>query len=97
MLRDRARGFVNKQFGLRADSVSGVQAMVRDHAGDSRWGAHAHAIAHGNMWKPPGNGGHDDKVCFTIRFLLGVIRSKLSISYYMIDFLVLYSYTQIFS
>ena len=43
--------------------MGGVQAMVRDHAGDSRWGAHAHAIAHGNMWKPPGNGGHDDKVC----------------------------------
>ncbi|KAL3140647.1 hypothetical protein ABBQ32_005213 [Trebouxia sp. C0010 RCD-2024] len=38
-----------------------LMAMVRDHAGDSRWGAHAHAIANGNMWKPPGNGGHDDK------------------------------------
>ena len=37
--------------------------MVREHEGDSRWGAHAHAIAHSNMWKPPSNGGHDDKVC----------------------------------
>lgn len=49
--------------GTGSDRVTGVQAMVRDHAGDSRWGAHAHAIAHGSMWKPPGNGGRDDKVC----------------------------------
>lgn len=48
--------------GMESEGVFGVQAMVRDHAGDSRWGAHAHAIANGNMWKPPGNGGHDDKV-----------------------------------
>lgn len=67
--------------------MSGVQAMVRDHAGDNRWGAHAHAIAHGNMWKPPGNGGHDDKVCFIIQLVVGAIRSKRSISFYMINFL----------
>ena len=44
------------------DCMDGLQAMVRDHEGDARWGAHAQAIVHGNMWKPPGNGGHDDKV-----------------------------------
>ncbi len=45
-----------------AECGEGLQAMVREHEGDARWGAHAQAIVHGNMWKPPGNGGHDDKV-----------------------------------
>lgn len=54
-----------------SDKMNGVQAMVRDHTGDSRWGAHAHAIAHGNMWKMPGNGGHDDKVCCVTCILQG--------------------------
>lgn len=43
-----------------------VQALVREHEGDARWGSHAQAIVHGNMWKPPGNGGHDDKVSNTL-------------------------------
>ncbi len=43
-----------------------VQALVREHEGDPRWGSHAQAIVHGNMWKPPGNGGHDDKVSKTL-------------------------------
>ncbi|DBB17906.1 hypothetical protein WJX82_005956 [Trebouxia sp. C0006] len=38
-----------------------LMALVREHEGDPRWGSHAQAIVHGNMWKPPGNGGHDDK------------------------------------
>ncbi|KAK9812774.1 hypothetical protein WJX72_003468 [[Myrmecia] bisecta] len=38
-----------------------LQGIVADHVGDQRWGAHAQAIVNGTMWKPPGNGGHDDK------------------------------------
>ena len=43
-----------------------VQALVREHEGDPRWGSHAQAIVHGQMWKPPGSGGHDDKVSKTL-------------------------------
>ena len=39
-----------------------LQALIREHEGDARWGQHAQAIVHGGMWKSPGNGGHDDKV-----------------------------------
>lgn len=49
-----------------ADDEQHVQALVREHEGDPRWGSHAQAIVHGNMWKPPGNGGHDDKVSKTL-------------------------------
>lgn len=38
-----------------------VQGLVQQHTGDPRWGAHAQAIMQGSMWKPPGNGGHDDR------------------------------------
>ena len=49
-------------FGLK-QSVwkSPVQAMVSEQASDSRWGAHAQKILDGSMWKPPANGGHNDK------------------------------------
>ena len=37
------------------------QALVRQHTGDGRWGAHATRIASGEMWHPPRPGGHDDQ------------------------------------
>ncbi|WIA41751.1 hypothetical protein OEZ86_009091 [Tetradesmus obliquus] len=38
-----------------------LRAIVSEHTGDGRWGAHAAAILAGSMWKPPRPGGHDDK------------------------------------
>lgn len=37
------------------------QALVQQHTGDARWGAHATRIANGDMWHPPRPGGHDDQ------------------------------------
>lgn len=40
-----------------------AQALVRQHADDARWGAHARQLdaADGRMWCTPRGGGHDDK------------------------------------
>ncbi|KIY93196.1 DNA topoisomerase III [Monoraphidium neglectum] len=38
-----------------------LMSIVQEHSNDARWGAHAAAIAAGQMWKPPRPGGHDDK------------------------------------
>ena len=38
-----------------------MQELVQLQTGDGRWGQHAQRIAGGEMWDPPGNGGHDDK------------------------------------
>jgi hypothetical protein len=38
-----------------------LQAMVREHVGDERWGTHAQRIESGDMWCPPRGGGHDDR------------------------------------
>lgn len=35
--------------------------MVQEQANDHRWGQHAQKILDGSMWKPPANGGHNDK------------------------------------
>lgn len=35
--------------------------LVRDQAGDNRWGPHAQRLLDGTMWKWPRPGGHDDK------------------------------------
>ena len=50
---------------MEQSGLWGLQALVREHEGDARWGLHAQAIVHGSMWKAPGNGGHDDKVSET--------------------------------
>ena len=63
-----------------------VQAMIREHEGDARWGQHAQAIVHGNMWKAPGNGGHDDKVCTTsCQFAENALHSRKPISYVLLS------------
>ena len=38
-----------------------LQALVRDHVQDARWGQHAQRIDSGEMWSNPRSGGHDDK------------------------------------
>eukprot|EP00775_Hariotina_reticulata_P013627 gene13627-13753_t len=38
-----------------------LRAIVAEHTNDARWGGHASAILAGHMWKPPRDGGHDDK------------------------------------
>ena len=38
-----------------------LQELIQLQTGDSRWGQHAQRVAEGDMWNPPGNGGHDDK------------------------------------
>ena len=45
-----------------ADTSShSLQALVRDHVQDARWGQHAQRIDSGEMWSPPRSGGHNDK------------------------------------
>jgi hypothetical protein len=41
--------------------ISCVQALVREHMQDPRWGHHAQRIHSGEQWCPPRSGGHDDK------------------------------------
>ena len=38
-----------------------LQELIQLQTGDARWGQHAQRVAGGDMWNPPGNGGHDDK------------------------------------
>ena len=38
-----------------------MQAMVSEQSADARWGGHATLILEGSMWKPPGDGGHNDQ------------------------------------
>ncbi len=42
-------------------SSQSLQALVRDHVQDARWGQHAQRIDSGEMWSNPRSGGHDDK------------------------------------
>ena len=38
-----------------------MQALVQQHTGDARWGAHAQRIASGEMWHYPRPGGNNDQ------------------------------------
>ncbi len=44
-----------------AAGLAARQALVQQHTGDARWGAHAQRIASGEMWHPPRPGGNNDQ------------------------------------
>ena len=47
--------------GRHYQQASSAQALVQQHTGDARWGAHAQRIASGEMWHPPRPGGNNDQ------------------------------------